>query len=177
MLDVIVSIGLTSRAWTHSNEGLGLFLAMLVPLWYTSALPEPTYVHGGVEPFTIVSMFVCVDVLASGIHYATHKRWLGRRAFDSHQVHHRHVHPTPDDALHTGLLDACLQMAFPLLTALFLFHPNRTSATVFGSMYMHHLFHIHSESTMGVWPLVSPEYHRAHHHKPLTNFAHVLQWC
>lgn len=163
-------------SWQVSWTGLPLMSLVLGLGWCLHVLPLSVYTHGYISLVECTELVVLTDVIQFGIHLATHKGWLGRRLAHAHAIHHKAQHPTPDDAFHTGILDAIVQLLVPLYLAIHMVQPNRSTVTFFGLAYSQWLLYIHSD-TSAFLPkslFASPEYHKGHHLRPQTHYAHVF---
>jgi len=160
-------------------SGFPWMLLCLAALCAADALPASMR-QPGVAWHQVASLTLCVDVLQTACHRAAHTWLRGTVVGRSHAVHHTHVRPTPQDAFHTGLVDATFQLVAPLVAALHLVQPLRHSAIAFGCAYSWWLLFLHSSPDVD-YPrlrrlrLVTPKLHHAHHRDPTVHFASVLR--
>ena len=178
MLDVLVFIGLVNVSFfgLYSLFVLpGLLLAgcVLAAYAYFDLLPSTMWTHGRPSFYDCLQMAIIQDGIQFCLHMLEH-----RFHFQSHRVHHRHVHPTSLDAFHTGTMDGLIQLVLPLWITLHVVEPNKTSAALFGTCYALWLQWIHADNTFALKLrskfFVTPTFHRRHHTHPCTNFGHIL---
>ena len=189
MWDVcLLLLSVTAAVWGPgpllAPTGLPFACAALCGL-PSRALPASVHVPwaAGVQWGRLAALVVVVDGLQCAVHRATHAGWLGARLRLSHAVHHRATSPGPDDAFRTGWADAAAQLLCPLLAALWLVRPDRTTAAVFGVAYAQWLVLLHSRPPRRLGAvldacgrvLVTPWYHEEHHRDPTRHCAHVLR--
>ena len=111
MLDVLVFIGLVNVSFfgLYSLFVLpGLLLAgcVLAAYAYFDLLPSTMWTHGRPSFYDCLQMAIIQDGIQFCLHMLEH-----RFHFQSHRVHHRHVHPTSLDAFHTGTMDGLIQLS------------------------------------------------------------------
>lgn len=180
MYDAALVIGGAALLWTRRLDlsGMPLLFACLGIAWCAELLPLTMYSYGPLYATHVLALCAVTDLLSTIVHAATHKRYLGQWLYESHCLHHKHIHPSAEDAFATGLLDALVQLVLPLFCALWWVCPNRVSAIVFGLVYSQHLLHVHTaDRGRCMWPLVDPAYHRRHHKVPNTNYSHFFAVC
>lgn len=182
MWDALVCIAPLVWCRTHSMPSSGLPLLALALGGADAArmLPSSMDTYAWPELPRFAALFVIVDVLQTSAHVLTHTGWLGACVRRHHLVHHRHRTISAAAAFDTGCIDALVQLIIPLLIALAVVEPNRTTAILFGVAFSQWLIHIHEPADVcRAWRLpglVTPEYHQAHH-EGRGHYAHVFAVC
>ena len=179
MYDIILTLVATNtlifglEPIVKTPTGIPLTVVFFGLLYLWQALPEEMYQFGFFQPGRFIALLVSQDAVQYVLHRAEHALHLR-----SHAVHHAHRNPRARDAFDAGVVDAFVQLLFPLFVVLHAVRPSRCTAVVFASLYALWLQFIHSDHPRAqclrsrVW--VVPAYHHLHHRRPNCNFSHVF---
>jgi len=177
-IDALICVGLPALWKTRSVPLSGiplLALAFCIAQWY-AIFPSSMDSHAWPDPCRGFVLLLCVDTLQTSVHMLTHFGYLGQTVRKQHLVHHTHTLVHPSTAFHTGILDALLQLILPLIVALRIVEPDRTTAILFGLFFSQWLIYIHTPRVvpgLRIPGLVTPEYHQEHH-SGRGHYAHVF---
>lgn len=174
------------REWrTFPLSGFPVMFAYIAVLWaagfagFAPSVYEYECKPGHVLQGTLC-MLVCADALQTAFHFAAHSM-KPTALWRSHQVHHRHVNPTHEDAYDTGFLDAVVQMVLPVHLSIVVVQPGRFALIAFGCVYSSWLLYIHDnrnrrvDAVLSMLGFVTPAYHLVHHRKKNRNFANIFR--
>lgn len=185
MWDAVLLILLANVGWAHgvAVHGFPLAFAVFAALWCTDGLPHPVYSYR-TPPLTfasdVASLLLMIDVTQTAVHVMAHTRLKHTLLGRSHRIHHERVVPTPQDAFHTGIIDALMQLVLPLVAAVHAIRPSRGALILFGALYSNWLHYLHSGTgdprVLRKLGLVTPAMHARHHTHPGSYMSTLVAW-